>query len=518
MLSLAILVAISFWFGWPRFRSGLDLGDEGNLAYSAVRVLEGQIPNRDFVSIQPPLVFYTVAVVFKLFGTSLLSLHALGFGIFLVIPLLIFGLVRQFSNAGFAFVAAVPAIFFGISFTHFVPYAVWQAQAASLAAVGLYLLATARGPAGWAIPAGVFSAVALLLRQDQGLYLLIATGVYTALLKLIAAPKVQRRTMQRALLWWLIGFASLTIPFAIYVALSGALPELFRQAFVFPLTTYARTSSSPFPPIRDLFAAWSNAYILFYYIVPLAGVAVLIRLVRQALRNRFGIREAKLAFLVILSALFYLQVLARSDLPHLLITLPPFFALAACGLALLVETPSVGTPSEIVLVATPSPASPSRRPPCQIVALGVAAVGIAILLWLCRPLVFQPPLPASLTLDLPRAGVRVPAPENLRNLVQTLQQAAPDNRSILCLPYQPMLYFLCQRRNPTRWNFLWPGDQTPAELLALVQQARTDPPAAVVLFEEAKMQSYASVILDYVREYYQLAADADGVVRIYLPK
>jgi hypothetical protein len=150
--------------------------------------------------------------------------------------------------------------------------------------------------------------------------------------------------------------------------------------------------------------------------------------------------------------------------------------------------------------------------------MGAPLLALAILLWLCRPLVFQRPLPAPLTLDLPRAGVRVPAPENLRDLVQTVQQLAPQDRSILCLPYQPMLYFLCQRHNPTRWNFLWPGDQTTAELLTLVQQARHDPPAAVVLFEETKMQSYASVILDYVRENYRLAGDAEGVVRIYLPK
>ena len=32
-----------------------------------------RVPNRDFVSLQPPLSFYTVAAAFKLFGTSLVS-------------------------------------------------------------------------------------------------------------------------------------------------------------------------------------------------------------------------------------------------------------------------------------------------------------------------------------------------------------------------------------------------------------------------------------------------------------
>ena len=80
-----------------------------------------------------------------------------------------------------------------------------------------------------------------------------------------------------------------------------------------------------------------------------------------------------------------------------------------------------------------------------------------------------------------------------------------------------MLYFLCERRNPTRWNFLWPGDQTPAELSALVEQARRDPPAAVVLFEEPKLQSYAPGVLDYIHHDYHLVTDPAAVVRIYLP-
>jgi hypothetical protein len=62
----------------------------------------------------------------------------------------------------------------------------------------------------------------------------------------------------------------------------------------------------------------------------LAGVAA-VWIIWQILHRRFLRREAFLTFLAAWSALFYCQVLTRSDPVHLLITLPPFFILLAYG-------------------------------------------------------------------------------------------------------------------------------------------------------------------------------------------
>jgi 4-amino-4-deoxy-L-arabinose transferase-like glycosyltransferase len=63
-----------------------------------VRAAQGEIPHPDFVSLQPPLSFYTTAGVFKLFGTSLASLRIFGLLIFLLLPLLIYGVGRSFAG------------------------------------------------------------------------------------------------------------------------------------------------------------------------------------------------------------------------------------------------------------------------------------------------------------------------------------------------------------------------------------------------------------------------------------
>src|ERR1051326_4961665 len=77
-LCVVLLSSLGLVIGLPRYRWGIGLGDEGFVAYGAERVSQGQMPNRDFVSVQPPLSFYTAAGAFKIFGKSLVSLRILG--------------------------------------------------------------------------------------------------------------------------------------------------------------------------------------------------------------------------------------------------------------------------------------------------------------------------------------------------------------------------------------------------------------------------------------------------------
>src|SRR6266536_3284996 len=50
----AILLLIAIAIAYPRWRAGIDWRDEGLLAYGAERVVHGEIPHRDFVSLRPP--------------------------------------------------------------------------------------------------------------------------------------------------------------------------------------------------------------------------------------------------------------------------------------------------------------------------------------------------------------------------------------------------------------------------------------------------------------------------------
>ena len=124
---LVLLISFALAVALPRWRSGIDWRDEGLLAYGAVRVAHGEIPHRDFVSLQPPLSYYVAAGLFKFSGTSLATLRVLGLSLFLLLPLLVYGIARSLgAGALLSFAATAPLCLLGIPYVYFVPLAVWQ--------------------------------------------------------------------------------------------------------------------------------------------------------------------------------------------------------------------------------------------------------------------------------------------------------------------------------------------------------------------------------------------------------
>lgn len=563
IVCLVVLVTVGLCVSLPCFRSEIEFEDEGCLAYGAVRVMEGQIPNRDFVSLQPPLCYYAAAATFKLIGTSLLSLRILGLGVYLAMPLLIYGISRQFNGRSISLAAALPATILGLPYFNFVPFAVWQGNAVALMAVLAYLLALRTGAwAGWAWAAGCLTATTMLLRQDHGFYLLIALGVLSGVLRFArgqvpAGGKPAAACLNRLLLAWLAGTGLILLPWGLFWTVERAWPDVLRQLVLFPATTYAKTSSLPFPDLRAALAWGPQIINLLFFAPPLLDLLVAIWLGQRLVRHRAGHREALVTFLLVWSSLFYCQVLVRSDLKHVLITLPPFFILAGCafrwGLNSALHCMTAGAaeaasdrssaslkragdetrgPKRSETARPPAAKDPGQQPGAETTLINrfvqrrnLAGAGIcclsaglvSVFLWLAAQECLPPRLGPADALKLKRGGLRVRGSADLQVYIEGLQNLAPSNRSILCLPYQPMLYFLCERRNPTRWNYIWPGDQTPEELQALVEQARRDPPALVVLNHEEVLRNYAPAVIDYIQRDYLLAAKTKGRL-LYLPR
>jgi hypothetical protein len=230
-----------------------------------------------------------------------------------------------------------------------------------------------------------------------------------------------------------------------------------------------------------------------FYLPPAVGLLVAFWLRRRYLRRCYGLREANVTLILLWTLLFYCQVLGRSDIYHLLITQTPFFILSACLWAAVWESAAAKAPFSVA-----------------------ATVALAGFLFFAGPLFLQDPAPRQ-EVPLARAGVRFQGAQAMADLVRRVQERAPPARSILCLSYEPMLYFLCQRHNPTRWNYLWPGDQTAADHQTLVAEAKNDPPAAVLIADEAELAQFAPIVLNYVHEDYSNTANVFGM-SIYLPK
>ncbi len=78
VLGVFFLLAFGLAIAVPCYLHGPIFGDEGFLASGADRVLLGELPNRDFVSLQPPFSFYAVTFVFKFLEPAPAVLRRLG--------------------------------------------------------------------------------------------------------------------------------------------------------------------------------------------------------------------------------------------------------------------------------------------------------------------------------------------------------------------------------------------------------------------------------------------------------
>ena len=508
LLCVLILVIICLAVGLPRYRLGIDFMDEGFLAYGAVRVIEGQVPNLNFVSLQPPLSFYTAAAMFKLFGTSLVSLRILGLCIYILIPLLIYAISRNMTGQALSFAAAVPATVLGIPLFNFVPFAVWQGITATLAAAYFFMRATVTSKYYWAFPAGLMTAASILLRHDQGFYLAISILAYTIALKFANDGLVAKPELKSLSGIWAAGIIVVMLPLGIYWFACGALPNMIKQLIVFPLTTYSKTSSLLFPTFNSDLTFNRNLMTGFFYFPPVIEIIAAIRLLKVIVHRSFDFKEAHTAFILVWSALFYCQVLTRSDTHHLMITLPPFFILCACCLQAFLK--AIGDAVEKTTQRLSAPLTAK-----SIVAVVIGAMATGFLLS-TAPLLLASPKGSLETIHIERAGVQVKSADILEDYVRIVQKYAATDRSILVLPYNPMFYFLCERRNPTQWNYLWPGDQTPEEHQILIRQAKSDPPAIVLVAGESDVKIYAPAIIDYVHTEYRVAHNFGGLL-FYLP-
>lgn len=504
-----LLLLFCLAIGAPRYDKGLDLRDEGFLAYGAVRVLAGQIPNRDFVSYQPPLSFYSLAAMFRIFGVSILTLRTLGLFIYIAIVLLVYLLSRRMAGKAVAFCAALPAAYLGMPFFHFVPFAVWQGMFFSLLSALLVITAMQTGNYWLSFAGGLATALAMISRQDQGIYLSAAVLIYAMAVRFARPDPGIKPRLLRFLCYWGAGALALIVPLGIFWLASGAVPFMIRQLIVFPVTDYARTSSIPMPRFVKGAQITSNVITGLFYLPPLIFAVTALALLIKAIRRRFLLEHAHATFILAFSIFFYCQVLTRSDLYHLLITLDPFFVLCAWWL-----NKASYAVRGIVPGSGQGQAKNMRTVFISTALILALTAGAGFWFFSLTKETFIGPRQQKVEpLSIARGGVQL-NPEyalSLKSIITEIEILAKPDQSILCLPYQPMYYFLSQRNNPTRWNYIWPGDETPEDYRTLIEEVRHNPPAVVLISGKSGMGSYAASVLEYVEKHYDTLSYNPGL-------
>ena len=495
--------------------------DEGFAVFNATRLLNGEIPYKDFWAIYPPGQLYTLAGIYKIFGISLLVSRVYDTLVRFTIVIGVYRATRKIVSLPLALTASLMAALLLVS-VGFYDYAVYPALAFGVWALWSALQFHGSGQRRWLILAGVLAGAGGLFRWDIGLYTCIGLSAAIFIDQFFRSnpgrstwrPGAVNGIKEAALT--LAGCVGVMLLLYGLVGLNSGPGALWEQVVKFPATRLHAVRWLAYPPLRSPglldFSAYrefysrQNDWLRFYlplaiYVVAWLYSAYALILKRLPLDAAlFGILAAALV-----GPLLFAQALSRYDYIHVL---PSSLcaALVVAGLAFRAMQRKANLALQI--------------------SLAVLLPGIFITYFLSIYSVFSRNLvnfsPSGCYSRLERASC-VFMGENQQHAVVYVQTHTQPGEAIYVgnqrhdyiFVSDVGFYFLAERRSATRYSELHPGvvDTLPVQeeiagelesgkvaLLVLVDIGRSNEP------NQSSISSGVTFLDNYIRANYRRAA------------
>lgn len=487
--AIVLLAALQYWLWY--FRRSTNLLDEGSTAAQALRIVNGELIYRDFFTVVTPGSYYTVAWLFQIFGERLMVLRwtSLVTGLLIVLVTLI--VARRVMAWPFAAAAALMTTVWGW-FLVTPNYYSLQAALFALIALACYLRQVGGGGEKWILVAGVMTGLTAMVKQNVGAYAAIALLVSIWASRLFE-PGWDPRARLRSSAMLIAGICIPVLPTLLFLIVSGAGSYLYESWVYYPLVKYPARFALPYPaffeplPQHGDFERWVRLVIFLPVIVyPLIAIAMFRARDRQALLP-----------ISLMGLLLLLQSWPRADVAHILFGLQPTFIL----LAYLLSLGSVAVASRTLVRA---------------IATTVMLMPLLLLLWHGYRRTdweyanYVAPLRAERG-----AGVStIPIEANRIDFVTRYisEHTTPDDR-IFVVPWAAGFYFLTDRANPTRTDFMLFED--PELYPCLLSRLEQHPPKYVVYgytwdVDGKRFREYAGPIDHYIRSRYEIESGVDS--------
>jgi hypothetical protein len=274
-LVIAAIFAAAFVVAFSSGTRAVNLYDEAIMVAGATRVMNGAVIHRDFYANYGPAQFYVLAVLFKMFGTSILVARIWGAAIKAAIGVALYLLGRRVMPR----IWSAASCTFSMIWLSFVDYAIWPAWPALLAAIAsmfsLFTIFEKGRPLKNALTAGVWVGIATLFRYDIGFYICAAEGLVLLAYGLFAEADDQCRPRSASAILggYAAGVALICVPVGIAFLSAGAAGDLIFDVVMFPLKHYVATRSLPFPlPIPGRRPMWLREYVAYLPMFIFLGV------------------------------------------------------------------------------------------------------------------------------------------------------------------------------------------------------------------------------------------------------
>jgi 4-amino-4-deoxy-L-arabinose transferase-like glycosyltransferase len=438
--------------------------DEGILLQGATRVLDGQVPYRDFFSFYTPGSFYFLAAPFRVFGNSFLvarmSLALIGASCSVVT----YVLARRVCSRAISVLAAVLATTVGTAFRFEVLHNYYSTGFACLAVYSAIRLVETKNRR-WGVATGSLTALTFLFEQSKGGGLALGLLVGYLLLRnsLKHLPVV---TLIAGLIWpFLITFG--------YFAAQHATAQMV-SSWLWPLHHYTSANHVPYgwqnwsdvkrgvifgtgPMVARLAKLIVVSPGFVVPALPLIAVALLFYWSKQLWAQQEVENEA--AYYVVmcsaLTGLLVSTVIVRPDILHFLYAAPLWYVVLAWILGAPVRNRTLlGVRPWLIWY----------------VAIAFGMLGFAMLL----------ATTGAHNRFETRRGVVFTTDSDA--VIPYLQAHSSPGDAILVYPYLPLYNYLSATRSPSRLDFFQPGMNTDMQADEIIDTLRSTGVHAV-LFE-----------------------------------
>ncbi len=525
LLVCLILFGLGLIYQRPNMIAPLNIYDEGIIVYGAVRVMDGQVPYRDFWTQYSPAQLYVLAALFKMLGKQIMVERWWDVVIRSCLALGMAGLAARLTSRIGGILVWVMGLLW-VTYYGFFGYPIFQGLLFSLLSIAALTHALTRHPERpnelggegtlhWLILSGALLGIATLFRHDMAIYVGVAQTL------VLLAHAFLHREWGEGLRRWLILVASalLTVlPVAVYLLVYVRADELLNQLLIFPLTIFPKVRDLPYPALKGELA--ELPFYAPFLIYALAG-GIAVADVWRDYRARKGDREGRPymgrpdtdrpyeswgVIMVVLFGLFgWNQARVRSDIIHTV----QFFLPAIVLLPVLIRA------------ATQRASLP--RYICAAVAMTLGlAFSIAPIAKYFETRKFPDNVNTQLALKLapPIAQGTIVSTEQFF-AVQTIQRLTQPNEKVYVglsnhsrvFANDVMFYFLMERHSPTRYHEIHPGlvntVAVQREMIADLERNQVRYLVLTNMFEGARepndsaLDSKVTLLDDYIKAHYQ---------------
>ena len=314
-----ILLILSFFYLLIGYQFALNEGffDEGLTVYGATRILNGDMPYRDFWSLYAPGEFYLLAGIFKLFGASIVVERIATVAIEALFACFVYLLVKKFIfsySALAVWMLTLAWLRVRMPYSRPMTTALLFFAIASLGMANFIFTKKLR----WLVVSGVFTGITALFRQDIGFYLSIST-----FLTISALRYHEIYTHKKAWLLWIkksfsayivycLGVVLIIAPMIFYFISKAAVSNFVSSAIIFPIKVYPKVRYLSFPNM------------LIFYLPLLIFFIIIIYLTFYMKGNEIKLQKKWLILFCLFCGIFFFNYSRmRFDMRHLLPTMIP---------------------------------------------------------------------------------------------------------------------------------------------------------------------------------------------------